>query len=97
MKELDYQDVAQYDISVEKSGLYYLYLDYTSVGSTMSNYTVSVKIDGEQKYNEMNTISLPLTWKDKDVEVDKDGVKTFPLDSHNVKWLQARKLLKTGI
>lgn len=40
MKELDLQDVAQYDISVEKSGLYYLYLDYTSVGSTMSNYTV---------------------------------------------------------
>ena len=46
----------------------------------------------------MNTISLPLTWKDKDVEVDKDGVKTFPLDSSQMmKWLQARKLLKTGI
>lgn len=94
MKELDYQDVAQYDISVEKSGLYYLYLDYTSVGSTMSNYTVSVKIDGEQKYNEMNTISLPLTWKDKDVEVDKDGVKTFPLDSHNDEMAPSQEVVK---
>lgn len=60
MVELDYTDVAKYKVSVEKSGLYYLNIDYMSVGESLSDYTVSATINGKQQYSEMNTIALPI-------------------------------------
>ncbi len=64
MKSLDYQEKAKYNVTVDKAGLYYLSVDYISVGSSLSNYTLSTTINGKQEYSEMNTIRLPMTWKE---------------------------------
>lgn len=84
MVELDYTDVAKYKVSVEKSGLYYLNIDYMSVGESLSDYTVSATINGKQQYSEMNTIALPILWTDVDTDkyVGSDEKKDFPLDSY---------------
>ena len=84
MVELDYTDVAKYKVSVEKSGLYYLNIDYMSVGESLSDYTVSATINGKQQYSEMNTIALPILWTDVDTDkyIGSDEKKDFPLDSY---------------
>ncbi|MFQ9514575.1 MAG: extracellular solute-binding protein [Eubacterium sp.] len=83
MKELAYQDKAEYKVTVDKAGLYYLSLDYISVGSSLSDYTVSLTVNGKQNYTEMNTIALPMIWSDSDEGfVSSDGNKEFPLDSY---------------
>lgn len=83
MKTLDYQDVAEYKMTVDKEGLYYLTLDYISVGDSLSDYTVSMKVNGVQDYTEMNTIALPMIWTDvEEGYVGSDTDKEFPLDSY---------------
>ena len=84
MKSLEYQDKAKYNITVDKSGLYYLTVDYISVGSSLSNYTVSMTVNGKQEYSEMNTVRLPITWKDTDDKnfVSSKALKTFPKDGY---------------
>jgi hypothetical protein len=83
MKELEYQSKAEYKVTVDKAGLYYLSLDYISVGSSLSDYTVSVTINGTQDFTEMNTIALPMLWSDTDEGyISSDDTKEFPLDSY---------------
>ncbi len=84
MKSLDYQEKAKYSVTVDKAGLYYLSVDYISVGSSLSNYTLSTTINGKQEYSEMNTIRLPMTWKDTDKKnfVSSGALKSFPKDSY---------------
>ncbi|MBQ2642809.1 MAG: extracellular solute-binding protein [Eubacterium sp.] len=84
MQELDYQKKAEYTVNVDADGLYYLAVDYISAGSSMSDYTVSVSVNGKQEYSEMNTICLPIIWNDsgKVNFISSDEKKTFPLDSH---------------
>lgn len=83
MKELEYQGKAEYKVKVEKAGLYYLALDYISVGSSLSDYTVSLTVNGNQDYTEMNTIALPMLWTDaEEGYISSDAAKEFPLDSH---------------
>ncbi len=84
MVELDYTDKAQYQVSVKKAGLYYLSVDYISVGESLSDYTVNVAVNGKQQYSEMKTIALPILWTDvdKDTYVSSDARKEFPLDSY---------------
>ena len=83
MKELAYQGKAEYKVKVDKAGLYYLSLDYISVGSSLSDYTVSLTVNGNQDYTEMNTIALPMIWTDADEGyISSDAAKEFPLDSH---------------
>lgn len=82
MKELDYQSEAEYKVTVDKEGLYYLALDYISVGSSLSDYTVSIKVNGNQDYTEMNTIALPMLWTDVEDGYISSENKDFPLDSY---------------
>lgn len=84
IKEVDYRDVATYRVNVLKAGLYYLNLDYISVGESLSDYTVSTAINGEQQYTEMNTIALPIIWEDTEKEefIGSEDKKEFPLDSY---------------
>lgn len=73
-KTLSYKESLTYKVSVDKAGWYWLALDYTPVGSTLSDFTVDVKINGKQDYYEMKTIALPLYWQDE--------TKNFPVDSY---------------
>ena len=82
--ELEYTEAAKYKVTVQKAGLYYLNIDYMSVGESLSDYTVSVLINGKQQYSEMNTIALPILWTDVDTDtyVGSSQNKEFPLDSY---------------
>ncbi len=84
MKELDYRDVAEYKVNVAKDGLYYLNLDYISVGNSLSDYTISASVNGKQQYTEMKTIALPIIWEDagKTGFISSDDKKKFPVDSY---------------
>lgn len=83
MKELDYQSKAEYKVTVDKAGLYYLALDYISVGNSLSDYTVSIMVNDKQDYTEMNTIALPMIWTDtEEGYISSDADKKFPLDSY---------------
>lgn len=84
MKEVDYRDTATYKVNVSKAGLYYLNLDYISVGESLSDYTIRATVNGKQQYTEMNTIALPIVWEDtgKAEFVSSEDKKEFPLDSY---------------
>lgn len=84
MTELNYNDKAEYTVKVDKEGLYYLNLDYISIGESLSDYTVKLAVNGKQQYSEMNTIALPIIWADEDTKtyVGSDKKKSFPLDSY---------------
>lgn len=73
-KELDYKESTTYTVVAETEGLYYLQLEYIPLGSTLSDFTVDISINGKQAYNEMKTIALPLLWEDE--------TKDFPTDSY---------------
>ena len=82
--ELDYTDKAEYTVNVDKEGLYYVNVDYMSVGESLSDYTVKMAINGKQQYSEMNTIALPILWSDAEDNsyISSDAKKNFPLDSY---------------
>lgn len=73
-RELNYRESTTYRITAETAGLYYLQLEYLPLGSTLSDFSVSISINGEQAYSEMKTIALPLFWEDE--------TKSFPTDSY---------------
>lgn len=95
VKELDYQSKADYKVTVEKEGLYYFTLDYISVGNSMSNYTISMKLNGKSDYTEMNTIAIPMYWTDvKEGYIGSDEPKTFPLDSYGDEMAPSQSIIK---
>lgn len=95
MIELAYQGIANYKVNVNKEGLYYLALDYISVGSSLSDYTVSLKVNGSQDYTEMNTIAMPMIWTDvEDGYISSDDTKEFPLDSYGDEMAPSQSVVK---
>lgn len=87
MKNLAYQDVASYTVNVGKEGLYYISLDFIPVGSSLSDFTASVKINGKQPYKEMNTIALPVVWTDeKEFSLDSYGDEMAPMQTRVQEW-----------
>ncbi len=70
---VDYNDTLTYRINVKKAGLYVLKLDYKPMGSTMSDFAVSVSLNGTQDYHEMKIIALPHLWSDATKEYVKDS------------------------
>lgn len=84
--KIDYDQEAEYNVTVPKEGLYYLSLDYASVGESLSNYTVSMTVNGKQDFSEMNTITLPVIWTDNGLNSDdfisSSDTKKFELDSY---------------
>jgi len=90
LKELAYGDVAEYNLEVDKAGLYNINLEYISVGTTLSDYTVSLTVNGESQYMEMSTILLPIHWTDsKDYETDSYGDEIAPIQKRNQRWVVA--------
>ena len=82
---LDYNKSAYYYVDVEKAGMYTLSIDYMSTGNSLSDFTVSAKVNKQQPYSEMKTIALPLQWTDVDDYKDYVGSETekaFDTDSY---------------
>ncbi len=85
MTVLDYNQSAYYYVNVAKAGMYTLSIDYMSTGNSLSDFTVSAKINKEQPYSEMKTIALPLQWTDVEDYADyvgSDTEKAFDTDSY---------------
>lgn len=70
---MDYQEKRVYHVHAETDGWYYLQLEYMPMGSSLSDFSVDIKINGEQAYYEMKAIALPLMWQDETKEFPKDG------------------------
>lgn len=86
--KLDYKDTATYIINVEKTGIYYLAIDYLPMGDSLSNYNVSVMINSKTQYYEQNAIALPLYWKDSSdtILTDSYGDEIAPRQTRSNKW-----------
>ncbi len=72
---IDYKDTAEYKITLEEEGLYYMALDFKAYDNSLADFIVDVKVNGEQVFSEMKNIILPLTWM--------DGTKDFPKDRYD--------------
>lgn len=85
---IDYKESVSYTVNVEKEGLYYLAVDYIPKGDALSDFCVDVTVNGEQAYNEMKNIILPLRWRDESEEfpVDSYGDETAPKQVRILEW-----------
>lgn len=70
---INYQEKQVYHVYAETAGWYYLKLSYMPVGSSLSDFSVDIKVNGEQPYYEMKAIALPLLWQDETKEFPKDN------------------------
>ncbi|MBP5332358.1 MAG: hypothetical protein J6Y89_10960, partial [Lachnospiraceae bacterium] len=70
---IDYGETARYHVNVSKAGLYAIKLKYRPAGSTMSDFAVSMQINGKQDYHEMKIIALPQLWSDETKDYLKDS------------------------
>lgn len=85
---LDYEEKTVYSVTVEKDGMYNLQMMYRPNGDTLSDFGISISINGEQPYHEMKIIALPLIWEDvtKDYPVDSYGDESAPKQSRSDEW-----------
>lgn len=85
---LDYQQTAEYRVNVDKTGVYYLAVDYLSAGNSYLDYTVDVALNGEAQYQEWKTVELSLYWKDSVTEylVDRYGDEIAPTQERLNQW-----------
>ncbi len=88
VEALDYNQSAEYEVKVSKPGLYYLVLDYRSLGNTLADFNIEISINNQQDYEEMKSISLPLFWSDetKDFPTDRYGDQTEPYQIRKDDW-----------
>ncbi len=70
---VDYNGSVTYKVNVQKAGLYVLKVNYKPAGTTMSDFAVSVSVNGRQDYHEMKIIALPQLWSDETKEYIKDS------------------------
>ncbi|MCR5153623.1 MAG: extracellular solute-binding protein, partial [Lachnospiraceae bacterium] len=77
---LEYGQKVTYKVNVPKAGLYIMRLNYKPVSNTMSDFAVSVTINGAAPYHEMKIVALPLLWSDetKDYITDSYGDEIAP-------------------
>lgn len=85
---LNYQESTEYTVYAQNDGWYYIKLEYKPVGSSLSDFSADVKINGEQAYYEMKTIALPLRWQDetKDFPTDGYGDESAPKQNRVEDW-----------
>lgn len=85
---LDYEETAEYRVNIEKTGVYYLAVDYLSAGDSYLDYTVEVELNGEAQYQEWKTVELPLYWKDSVEEylLDRYGDEIAPAQERIREW-----------
>lgn len=70
---IDYGESAAYHVNVKKAGLYTMKLKYRPAGKTMSDFSVSMQVNGKQDYHEMKIIALPQLWSDETKAYLKDS------------------------
>lgn len=77
---INYDEEAEYLVEVSQAGLYYLKLDYSIVGNSLSDYRIAVSINGRRDYDEMGRVVLPQMWSDetKIFPTDRYGDETIP-------------------
>ncbi len=77
---LDYSESCVYRVSVPKAGLYTMKVSYRPTGNTMSDFAVSLQVNGVSDYHEMKIIALPQMWIDetKDYLTDSYGDEMAP-------------------
>ncbi len=77
---LDYDELATYLIEIDEAGVYSLGIDYCTSGTNLSDYKVSLRINGVSFFDEMDMVVLPLLWTDttKDFPKDRYGDETAP-------------------
>ena len=56
---IDYNESVTYHVNAAQAGLYAMKLMYVPTGSTMSDFAVSMSINGGVPYHEMKIIALP--------------------------------------
>ena len=85
---LGYRETATFEINVEKTGLYYLAVDYASVGDSYLDFTVDLKVNGENQYQEQKTVELPLYWEDSvaEFQLDRYGDEIAPTQNRLSEW-----------
>lgn len=64
----------QFDIEVQKSGLYAIGMSYKVLDVQMSDASIGIKIDGAFPYANMQQMEFPRMWKD-----DEDAIRTDDL------------------
>lgn len=85
---LNYTDSVNYTVETDQPGLYYLVLDYKSMGNSLADFIINIKINGTQVYDEMKNIGLPLFWSDqtKDFPTDRYGDEIVPYQVRKDDW-----------
>lgn len=85
---LNYEQTAEYKVNVDKTGVYYLAVDYLSAGNSYLDYTVDVALNGDTQYQEWKTVELSLYWQDSVSEylVDRYGDEIAPTQKRVNQW-----------
>jgi ABC-type glycerol-3-phosphate transport system substrate-binding protein len=63
-----------YNVTVDESGYYFIEFDYELDKDILNNLTMRIEIDGQRYFDEMDTIDVPIYWRDE--------TKEFVLDSY---------------
>ncbi|MBR3645532.1 MAG: extracellular solute-binding protein [Lachnospiraceae bacterium] len=94
MQSLENNESAMYKIEgVAKAGLYCIDVDYASIGTSLADYTVLVKINGKQQYQEAGAILLTAKWNDsKDFPQDRYRDEMSPYQNRIKGWITEESL-----
>ena len=71
---LSYTDYVDYKVDVKEEGYYNLSLDIFILDRPLSNYNLSIQVNGAFLFDESERIDVPILWE--------DATKTFPLDTY---------------
>lgn len=82
------KDKVAYEAEVPEEGLYEIWLDDFILARSALNPELSVEVNGEKPYNEMNEIKLPVDWKvrEGDKKVDRYGDELVPGSEIDSAW-----------
>lgn len=65
-------EVIDFEISAEKSGLYNIGMSYLALDDKLSPLTIGLKVDGKYEYANMEKLDFPKMWMDKSEEISAD-------------------------
>ena len=84
---------ADFSFSVEKEGLYAVNVQYKSIPSSGQDIDLSVAVDGQTPYDELNPAAVPLVWQDTLTDGkfrrDEEDNELRPTQTEVEKWTQA--------
>lgn len=84
----NYLDEAAYTVNVPTAGVYVLALEYASQGESYLDFTVTVAVNGVSQYQELQTVELPLYWRDsvEEFQTDRYGDEIAPSQDRVAGW-----------